>query len=175
MLEGAYCRLHTRLPTTGCCIAASLHQQILDELYHEDKGFNNNYTVLLSERPPSRDVEHALATHSASKKISFLQGSPFRSEVRGVMACAGMARSLSTTSSLLLCTRGVRYDFCPGPCPDATSMAMTGSAQACGNSGFAKTSHLHCRTGNEPQWSTHPLCSSSRQNIRRTRRWPIAT
>ena len=53
----------------------------MSELYHEDKGFNHNRTVFLSERPPSHDVEHALATHEASKKLVYLQGSPFRPEV----------------------------------------------------------------------------------------------
>jgi hypothetical protein len=56
--------------------------QLLDELYHEDKGFNHNYAVLLSEQPPSLDVQHVLATHPASKKLTYLHGSPFRPTVR---------------------------------------------------------------------------------------------
>jgi hypothetical protein len=55
--------------------------QLLDELYHEDKGFNHNSCVLLSERAPSNDVKHLLATHQATRKLSYLQGSPFRTEV----------------------------------------------------------------------------------------------
>lgn len=55
--------------------------QVLDELYHEDKGFNHNHAVLLSERGPSLDVQHVLATHMASRKLCYLQGSPFRMEV----------------------------------------------------------------------------------------------
>jgi hypothetical protein len=30
--------------------------QMLDELYHEDKGFNHSHTVFLSPQPPSRDI-----------------------------------------------------------------------------------------------------------------------
>lgn len=77
--------------TIFSCCCLHVHPQILDELYHEDKGFNNNHTVFLSERPPSHDVEHALATHSAARKLSFLQGSPFRTEVGGVGARQGKA------------------------------------------------------------------------------------
>lgn len=50
-------------------------------MYHEDKGFNHNHAVLLSERGPSLDVQHVLATHVASRKLCYLQGSPFRPEV----------------------------------------------------------------------------------------------
>lgn len=61
--------------------------QLLSELYHEDKGFNHNRTVFLSERPPSNDVEHALACHPASRKLEYLQGIPFRPEVLPAVLC----------------------------------------------------------------------------------------
>jgi hypothetical protein len=63
------------------CAVCLLLLQLLDELYHEDKGFNHNYTVLLSEQPPSLDVQHVLSTHPAARKLTYLQGSPFRPTV----------------------------------------------------------------------------------------------
>lgn len=62
-----------------CCL---LLLQILNELYHADKGFNRQRAVFLSPKPPGLDIQHLLATHSASAKLSYLQGSPFRMEVR---------------------------------------------------------------------------------------------
>jgi hypothetical protein len=63
--------------------------QILDELYHADKGFNHQKAVFLSPRPPTLDLQHLLATHAASAKLTYLQGSPFRMEVskRRVTCC----------------------------------------------------------------------------------------
>jgi hypothetical protein len=57
--------------------------QILNELYHADKGFNHQKAVFLSPKPPTLDVQHLLATHAASAKLTYLQGSPFRMEVSG--------------------------------------------------------------------------------------------
>eukprot|EP00775_Hariotina_reticulata_P006540 gene6540-6766_t len=53
---------------------------LLDELYHEDKGFNRQQAVFLCPQPPSLDVQHLLLTHTAAKKVTYLQGSPFRME-----------------------------------------------------------------------------------------------
>jgi hypothetical protein len=65
--------------------------QLLNELYHEDKGFNRTYTVLLSPKPPSMDVQHVLATHAASQKVVYLQGSPFKTMVGvAVLWCAAL-------------------------------------------------------------------------------------
>lgn len=56
--------------------------QLLNELYHEDKGINLVRAVFLSPKPPTLDVQHLLATHHASAKLTYLQGSPFRIQVR---------------------------------------------------------------------------------------------
>lgn len=87
------------LPMPSVCWCACM--QILDELYHEDKGFNNNHAVFLSERPPSHDVEHALATHAAARKLSFLQGSPFRTEVGWSRAGQGHGRACGQLLQML--------------------------------------------------------------------------
>jgi hypothetical protein len=55
--------------------------QLLDELYHEDKGFNRQQSVFLCHQPPSLDVQHVMLTHHAARKVTYLQGSPFRMEV----------------------------------------------------------------------------------------------
>jgi len=74
-------RLLVAMPQPRCRHNSSCCLQLLNELYHEDKGFNNSHTIFLSERPPSHDIEHVIATHEASRKLQYLQGSPFRAEV----------------------------------------------------------------------------------------------
>lgn len=169
------------LMAAACC---ALHLQILDELYHEDKGFNNNYTVLLSERPPSHDVEHALATHSASKKISFLQGSPFRAEV-------GRGYSSGPRMSPHFCPQQLGFCCCVF-CATKEERERARGVAACpatfnqphnNRTTLPEAPNLAClrlcfidrRTGAALQRSTPRPCSSSRQNTRRIRPPPTAT
>lgn len=56
--------------------------QLLDELYHTDKGYSRSKTVVLCDKPPGHDVRHVLYTHDAYKKVMYLQGSPFQQKVR---------------------------------------------------------------------------------------------
>eukprot|EP00878_Enallax_costatus_P004556 GHUV01004797.1.p1 GENE.GHUV01004797.1~~GHUV01004797.1.p1 ORF type:complete len:827 (+),score=239.90 GHUV01004797.1:555-3035(+) len=60
---------------------------LMNELYHEDKGFNHQHCVFLSPRAPSMDQKHVLATHHAATKMHYLQGSPFRTEDLNRAAC----------------------------------------------------------------------------------------
>eukprot|EP00878_Enallax_costatus_P032830 GHUV01036131.1.p2 GENE.GHUV01036131.1~~GHUV01036131.1.p2 ORF type:complete len:105 (-),score=14.79 GHUV01036131.1:247-561(-) len=76
---------------------------LMNELYHEDKGFNHQHCVFLSPRAPSMDQKHVLATHHAATKMHYLQGSPFRTEV-GIMVI-----SLVVVSSL--CTACLPQDM----------------------------------------------------------------
>jgi hypothetical protein len=55
--------------------------QILDEMYHEDRGFVHTHAVFLSPSPPGLDVQHVLAVHGAASKLTYIQGSPFRTAV----------------------------------------------------------------------------------------------
>lgn len=55
--------------------------QLLNELYHEDKGPNHSYTVFLSPKPPGNEIKQELAHHPANSKLIYLQGSPFKAEV----------------------------------------------------------------------------------------------
>lgn len=61
--------------------------QLLDQIYHEDKGYNRNHTVILADQAPDQDVKHALYRHDAASKVSYLQGSPFQTEVRWSIGC----------------------------------------------------------------------------------------
>lgn len=56
--------------------------QLLNELYHDDKGLNHSYTVLLSPKPSGNEIKREQARHAARKKLIYLQGSPFNAEVR---------------------------------------------------------------------------------------------
>ena len=55
--------------------------QLLDELYHQDKGLNCSRMVILAKQKPSGALKHVLLTHDASKKVVYLQGSPFKYDV----------------------------------------------------------------------------------------------
>jgi hypothetical protein len=61
--------------------------QLLDELYHTDKGYSRNHTVVLCDKPPGLDIKHVLYTHDAYKKVMYLQGSPFKQHVRRYVDC----------------------------------------------------------------------------------------
>jgi hypothetical protein len=70
--------------------------QLLDELYHTDKGYSRDKTVVLADSPPDLEVRHVLYTHDAASKIVYLQGSAFSNLVRGLLnsACASCASYL---------------------------------------------------------------------------------
>eukprot|EP00879_Flechtneria_rotunda_P031417 GHRR01034323.1.p1 GENE.GHRR01034323.1~~GHRR01034323.1.p1 ORF type:complete len:369 (+),score=71.72 GHRR01034323.1:1198-2304(+) len=53
-------------------------RNLLDELYHPDKGFNHQHSIFMCPRAPTLDIQHLLNTHRAASKVMYLQGSPFR-------------------------------------------------------------------------------------------------
>ncbi len=63
---------------TICCV---MSVQVLDELYHKDKGYNRNRVIVLCDEEPDQSIKHVLYTHDASSKVKYLQGSPFLNRV----------------------------------------------------------------------------------------------
>lgn len=74
--------------------------QLLDELYHTDKGYSLNHTVVLSDKPLGVDVKHVLHTHDAANKVVFLQGSPFHQPV-SLIRCMLQLQPLSVQYSTI--------------------------------------------------------------------------
>lgn len=101
--------LDTCLRSIVCCTLSSCahvalrlpYVQLVNELYHEDKGFNHQHCVFLNPRPPGLEQRHVLAAHHAASKMHYLQGSPFRTEVSDVKAAWPCVMKFSYSQLLL--------------------------------------------------------------------------
>lgn len=68
------------------------HSSACPQLYHEDKGYDDRHLVFLSPLPPSLSVRRVLLTHHSSRKMTYLQGTPFRHIVSRGPRCVSGSR-----------------------------------------------------------------------------------
>jgi hypothetical protein len=76
LVTSATAPLRQPVPTTHLLFVFFV--QLLNELYHSDKGYSRPDTVVLCDKHPSTEIKHVLYTHSAAKSVTYIHGSPFR-------------------------------------------------------------------------------------------------
>ena len=52
--------------------------KLMDEVYHEDKGYDQRHVAFLCPAPPSRRARAIITSHRCRSRMHYVQGSPFR-------------------------------------------------------------------------------------------------